>query len=143
MKRVLMVCLGNICRSPAAEVILRDSAVAAGKSIEVDSCGTSGWHAKHAPYGPMIEAAAARGYELRALRARKLSAEDFSNFDLIIALDSSVLRDVEAKRPKGNQAQVLAFPISGGDVPDPYYTRDFDQALDLIERGCRRLLKSL
>jgi protein-tyrosine phosphatase len=143
MKRVLMVCLGNICRSPAAEVVLRDLGTAAGRRIEVDSCGTSGWHAKQAPYAPMIEAAALRGYELRNLRARKLTRTDFSDFDLLIALDQSILRDVEAKRPAGNRTPALIFPIPGGDVPDPYYTRNFDQALDLIELGCRELLKTL
>ena len=143
MTRVLMVCLGNICRSPAAEVVLRDFAQAAGTALEVDSCGTSGWHAKQAPYGPMIDAAAKRGYELRGLRARKLNKDDFSHFDLLIALDASVLRDVEAKRPAGNTTPALLLSIPGGEVPDPYYTRDFDQALDLIEAGCRKLLDSL
>ncbi len=142
MKRVLMVCLGNICRSPSAEVVLRNFAATAGMEIEVDSCGTSGWHARQAPYGPMLEAAAARGHELRSLRARKLHRDDFNKFDLIIALDASVLRDVEAMRPAGNTVPAQLLPIPGGDVPDPYYTRNFDQALDLIETGCRSLLKT-
>ena len=122
---------------------MRDFAAAAGKSIEVDSCGTSGWHAHQAPYGPMIAAAAARGFELRGLRARKLQKDDFSKFDLLVALDASVLRDIEARRPAGNKTPAQLFPIPGGDVPDPYYTRDFDQALDLIEMGCRTLLESV
>ncbi|WP_370323140.1 low molecular weight protein-tyrosine-phosphatase [Pseudorhodobacter sp. E13] len=143
MKRVLMVCLGNICRSPAAEVVLRDMAAAAGVVLEVDSCGTSGWHARQAPYGPMIKAAAARGYELRTLRARKLLPSDFTRFDLIVALDASVLRDVEALRPAGNSTPAQLLPIPDGNVPDPYYTRNFDQALGLIETGCRDLLESL
>ncbi len=143
MKRVLMVCLGNICRSPAAEVILRDFAAAEGKPLEVDSCGTSGWHARQAPYGPMIDAAALRGFELRGLRARKFQREDFAKFDVIVALDTSVQRDVEALRPAGNAVPVQLLSIPGGEVPDPYHTRDFDQALDLIETGCRTLLDSL
>lgn len=138
-----MVCLGNICRSPAAEVVLRDLARAAGKPIEVDSCGTSGWHANQAPYGPMIAATALRGFELRGLRARKLQKEDFSRFDMLIALDGSVLRDIEAKRPAGNLTPAHIFPIPGGDVPDPYHTRDFEQALDLIEIGCQAVLDRL
>lgn len=138
-----MVCLGNICRSPAAEVVLRDIAAAAGTTLTVESCGTSGWHARQAPYGPMIDAAAARGYELRGLRARKLHRDDFTDYDLIIALDHSVLRDLEAKRPAGNNTPARLLPIPGGDVPDPYYTRNFDQALDLIEQGCRALLAQL
>lgn len=142
MQRILMVCLGNICRSPAAEVVLRDFAAQAGIPLTVDSCGTSGWHAGQAPYGPMIDAAAARGFELRNLRARKLTVADFTNFDLLVALDMSVLRDVEAMRPKGNRTRVQIFPIPGGDVPDPYHTRDFEQALNLIEIGCRSLLEN-
>jgi protein-tyrosine phosphatase len=141
--RILMVCLGNICRSPAAEVVLRALAQAAGRQIEVDSCGTSGWHARQAPYGPMIAAAAARGYELRTLRARKLRVEDFTSFDLMIALDASVLRDIEALRPVGVQTPARLLPIPGGDVPDPYYSKKFDEALDLIERGCRKLLEQV
>lgn len=145
VKRILMVCLGNICRSPAAEVILRDMGKAEGLELEVDSCGTSGWHLGQAPYGPMIKAAATRGYELRPLRARKLQPVDFNKFDLILASDTSVLADVAAKRPAGAQAELrlLLEPDLGSDVPDPYYTRDFDQALDLIEEGCRRVLKRL
>jgi protein-tyrosine phosphatase len=143
MPRILMVCLGNICRSPAAEVVLRDLAHAAGRELVVESCGTSGWHAKQAPYGPMINAAAARGYELRGLQARKLHKDDYRRFDLMIALDASVLRDLEARRPKGNMTPMQLLPIPGGDVPDPYYTRDFDQALDLIELGCRAVLGQL
>jgi protein-tyrosine phosphatase len=143
MRRILMVCLGNICRSPAAEVVLRDLAKVQGLDLEVESRGTSGWHANQAPYGPMIEAAAARGYELRELRAQKVTKADFNAFDMIVALDGSVLRDLEAMRPAGVKASVQGFAIPGGDVPDPYYTRNFDQALDLIEIGCKKLLETL
>ncbi|MDN5786707.1 low molecular weight protein-tyrosine-phosphatase [Pseudorhodobacter sp.] len=142
--RVLMVCLGNICRSPAAEVVLRHMAAQGGRAtIEVDSCGTSGWHQGQSPYGPMITASAARGYELRGLRARKLHRDDFTRFDLIVALDQSILHDIEKLRPATSTIPAQLLNIPAGAVPDPYYTRDFDQALDLIETGCRSLLDGM
>lgn len=144
-KRILMVCLGNICRSPAAEAILRDMAGQAGLALSVDSCGTAGWHQGHAPYGAMIKAAALRGYDLHRLRARQFRPSDFFDFDLILAADASVQRDIELQRPKGSLTPVhlLMDFVMGGDVPDPYYTRDFNQALDMIEAACAGLIKSL
>ena len=81
--RVLFVCLGNICRSPAAEAVFRDSAAASGLEVATDSAGTSNWHIGDPPYGPMIQAAAARGYDLSMLRARQFRRSDFADFDLI------------------------------------------------------------
>jgi len=142
-QRILFVCLGNICRSPAAEGVVR--AMAPG--LTLDSCGTGGWHVGEAPYGPMQAAARARGYDLSPLRARQFQAEDFRRFDLILCMDQANLRDVEAQRPAGVETPVRLFtdyaPSSGAEaVPDPYYTRDFDGALDLIEACAEGLLKS-
>ncbi|MGI3168630.1 low molecular weight protein-tyrosine-phosphatase [Pseudooceanicola sp. C21-150M6] len=140
-ERILFVCLGNICRSPAAEGVVR--ALAPG--LELDSCGTGGWHVGEAPYGPMQAAAQARGYDLSRLRARQFSVSDFSLFDLILCMDGQNLADVEVLRPEGAHVPVRLFtdyaPEAGADaVPDPYYTRDFDGALDLIEVCARGLL---
>ncbi len=141
-RRILFVCLGNICRSPAAEGVVR----ALAPALELDSCGTGGWHVGEAPYAPMQEAARARGYDLSALRARQVSADDFARFDLILYMDGQNLRDVEAMRPKGAEVPVRLFTdfVETGEtaVPDPYYTRDFDGALDLIERCARGLISS-
>jgi len=143
--RVLCVCLGNICRSPTAEAVLRHH----GRDrIDVDSAGTAGWHVGKPPYGPAVEAAAARGYDLRPLRARQFSRADFDAFDLILAMDQANLQDVEALRPEGNTTPARLFLdyAPNGDraeVPDPYYTRDFDEALDLIETATRGLLEQL
>ena len=146
--RVLFVCLGNICRSPAAEAVFRDSAAASGLEVATDSAGTSNWHIGDPPYGPMIQAAAARGYDLSMLRARQFRRSDFADFDLIIAMDSENLGDIELLRPADSQTPVKRFldytPHSAvRDVPDPYFTRDFDGALDLIGAASRALLASL
>ena len=131
--KVLFVCLGNICRSPSAEGVFR-----AMSDAEIDSAGTGGWHVGEPPYGPMQEAAMRRGYDLSDLRARQFSTRDFGEFDLIIGMDASNIANIEALRPKGNTTPVRLFTeyapeTRATEVPDPYYTRDFDGALDLIE----------
>lgn len=142
--RILFVCLGNICRSPAAEGVFRSMT----PDMETDSAGTGGWHVGEPPYGPMQEAARVRGYELSDLRARQFRVKDFDRFDLIIAMDATNLADIERQRPPANTTQVRLFtdyaPETGMDhVPDPYYTRDFEGALDLIEAAARGLRASL
>ncbi|WP_298936966.1 low molecular weight protein-tyrosine-phosphatase [uncultured Ruegeria sp.] len=132
--RILFVCLGNICRSPAAEGVFRIRA----PHHTTDSAGTMGWHVGNAPYGPMQKAASARGVDLSDLRARQFTARDFDDFDLIIGMDANNIADIEDRRPPGNTTPVHLLtefaPQTGADhVPDPYYTRDFDGALDLIE----------
>ena len=144
MPAVLFVCLGNICRSPAAEGVLRANAAS---DWHIDSAGTSDWHLGNAPYGPMVDAAAARGYDLSGLRARQFRTADFNAFDLIIAMDAQNQSDIEALRPPDNQTPVHLFLAYGDhpvcDVPDPYYTRDFDGSLDLIEAASTALLSAL
>ncbi len=144
MTRVLFVCLGNICRSPTAEAVFRQIAPEA----ETDSAGTGGWHIGDPPYGPAIAAAKARGYPMADLRARQFTPEDFDAFDLIIAMDRRNLADIEDQRPAGSETPVRLMldylPEAGlRDVPDPYYTRDFDAALDLVEAACRALVRAL
>jgi len=132
--RIVFVCLGNICRSPAAEGVMQQLA----PSLTLDSAGTGGWHVGDAPYGPMQEAAKARSIDMSQLRARQFKASDFENFDLIVAMDRQNQRDIERLRPAGNQTKVQLFMEQ--DVPDPYYTRDFDAALDIIQQGAVSLL---
>ena len=145
MTRILCVCLGNICRSPTAEAVLRQKG---GTRVTVDSAGTGGWHIGDPPYQPAIMAAQARGYDLRGLRARKVSAQDFERFDLILAMDTQNQLDLEDLRPVGNDTPVklmMDFAPDTGikDVPDPYYTDACDHALDLIENASDALLKTL
>ena len=109
--------------------------------LELDSAGTAGWHAGDAPCGPMQDAASARDIDLRNLRARQFVAADFDRFDLIVAMDAQNRSDIEMLRPKGNVTPVRA--MADTDVPDPYYTRDFEGALDMIESAARRLLADI
>lgn len=142
--RILFVCLGNICRSPTAEAALRSMA----PDLVIDSAGTGGWHVGDPPHGPAIRAGARRGYDLSGLRARQITATDFDRFDMIVVMDSANLRAVESQRPTGCTISVIRLldmvPETGlSDVPDPYYTGDFDRVLDLITAGCRGLLRRL
>ena len=140
MIRILAVCLGNICRSPTAEAVLRHHLPEA----EVDSAGTSDWHIGDPPYPPAIAAGAARGYDLAPLRARQVTAQDFHDFDLILAMDDRNHAELAALRPEGARAELRMMMEFAPDadlreVPDPYYTRDFDGTLDLIEAAAAGL----
>ncbi|OOY09806.1 low molecular weight protein-tyrosine-phosphatase [Thioclava sp. F36-7] len=144
--RILFLCLGNICRSPAAEAVTRHKAAAAGLDIEFDSAGTGTWHLGEPPYDPMIAAAEARGYDMRSLRARQIQPADYDGFDVILAMDENNLRDALDGAPREMRAQVQMFidgPDGPRDVPDPYFTRNFDGALDLIEAGADQLIADL
>lgn len=148
VQRILFVCLGNICRSPSAEGVLRRMAAERSMPLEIDSAGTGDWHVGDPPYGPMQKAARARGYDLSALRARQVSTEDFDRFELILGMDGKNMAELERLRPQSGGAALRLFtdyaPELGADsVPDPYYTRDFDGALDLIEAAARGLLDQL
>ena len=144
--RILFLCRGNICRSPAAEGVFRTLAAQAGVPVTLDSAGTGAWHVGEPPYGPMQAAASARGHDLSALRARQLKPADFRDFDLILAMDRQNYRDAQALQPVDATARLEMFLQSKrgvSEVPDPYYTRDFDGCLDIIEAGARALLMRL
>jgi len=142
--RILFVCLGNICRSPTAEAMFRRLA---GDRYTIDSAGTAGWHVGKPPYGPMQDAAMARGVKMNDLRARQFTSQDFYDFDLILGMDDQNLQDINALRPKGNETPVQNIAHFGTlghtHVPDPYYTRDFDQALDIIEDAAKGVIDQL
>ncbi|EIE51997.1 phosphotyrosine protein phosphatase [Salipiger aestuarii] len=145
---ILFVCLGNICRSPSAEGVLRAMARDRGVPLVIDSAGTGDWHIGEPPYDPMQQAARARGYDLSSLRARQVTPEDFYRFDLLIAMDDANLDHLRRIRPADGTADVRLFteyvPRTGAThVPDPYYTRDFDGTLDLVETAARGLLDQL
>ncbi|MCG8391537.1 MAG: low molecular weight phosphotyrosine protein phosphatase [Pseudomonadales bacterium] len=149
---VLFVCLGNICRSPTAEVVFRQRVQAAGLEdrIRIDSAGTGDWHIGKAPDPRTRSAAQRRGYQMDSLRARQVSARDFDDFDVVLAMDDANLADLQAMRPAqfgGVLGRFLDYArhASVREVPDPYYGGEdgFDRVLDLIEDGAEGLLDSL
>ncbi|QPM92112.1 low molecular weight protein-tyrosine-phosphatase [Pseudooceanicola algae] len=149
---ILFVCLGNICRSPSAEAVVRGLAAKQGLPLRLDSAGTGGWHAGEPPYGPMQATGQARGLAMSDLRARQIRVQDFADFDLILAMDDNNLADIEALRPAGDATPLHRFTdylpedsrfAGATEVPDPWYSRDFDGALDLIEACAAGLLKSV
>jgi protein-tyrosine phosphatase len=149
---VLFVCLGNICRSPTAEGVLRHLAAkeAPRLVLEIDSAGTADYHIGAAPDPRSQRAALKRGIDISGLQARQVVAEDFASFDLILAMDRENLRELQALRPRNSRAALKLFldyaPDLGlPDVPDPYY-RDaaaFEEVLDLTTEAARRLLAAL
>jgi protein-tyrosine phosphatase len=148
--RILFVCLGNICRSPTAEGVLRAIADRDSVALSVDSAGTADYHIGAPPDPRTVAAAARRGYDLSALRARQVVAQDFAAFDFVLAMDRANLRALERLAPVGHRARIGLFldyapEQAEREVPDPYYgsTRDFDYVVDLAEAGARGLLAAL
>lgn len=145
--KVLCVCLGNICRSPTAEVVLRQTAQRSGLAIDVDSAGTSNYHPNKAPDSRSQKYALKRGYDLSALRARQVQLDDFCEFDWILAMDKQNLADLQqlaerAKHAFPSQRLAQLALMSEHDkhywrqaVPDPYYggEADFEAVLDQCE----------
>lgn len=145
MTRVLFVCLGNICRSPTAEGVMRSLVREAGleDEIEIDSAGTGGWHVGASPDPRSTAAAARRGITLEGA-ARQVAPEDFERFDLLVAMDSENLRELRRRAPAGTEDKLRLLCVDR-DVPDPYYggERGFDDVLDQVEEACRALLDEI
>ncbi|WP_339529219.1 low molecular weight protein-tyrosine-phosphatase [Pseudomonas mucidolens] len=148
---VLFVCLGNICRSPTAEGVLRHKLHEAGLQgrVEVASAGTGEWHVGKPPDTRSQQAASRRGYDLSAQRAQQVSRADFARYDLILAMDQSNLRNLKAMQPAQGKAELDLFlrryAASVDEVPDPYYDGEqgFERVLDLIETACDELVIEL
>ncbi len=143
--RVLMVCMGNICRSPTAEGVLRARLIAAGleEDIDVDSAGTGGWHSGEPPDARAQRHARQRGYDLSKQRARRVIEEDFERFDLLLAMDEDNLADLQRLKPSQARAELRLFDAA--EVPDPYHggAQGFENVLDQIERASDALLAEL
>ena len=150
--RVVFVCLGNICRSPLAEGILRHMVVQRGwqSRIQIDSAGTGAWHAGEPPDHRSASTAQAHGVSLDGQRARQVVDADYFESDWLIAMDESNLATLQRRSPtRGTQArlELLMAPPRGEnqDVPDPYYGGDqgFEDVYQLVWRGCEALLEQI
>ena len=150
--RLLVVCLGNICRSPTAEAALREALDEAGlgAAVEVDSAGTGDWHIGHPPDPRMIEAARAVGLELDG-RARQIIADDFAAADLILVMDRANLAAVRALAPDEASRNKVRLFLSftdgsfGNEVPDPYYGGDdgFGHVVTVVRAGARAIVEAI
>jgi protein-tyrosine phosphatase len=150
--RVLFVCTGNICRSPTAEGVFRQLVEKGGLSdrIESDSAGTGDYHVGEAPDPRAQSAALTRGYDLSPLCARQVRRSDFTEFDYVLAMDETHLRQLKRLCPPEHAEKVTLFMAFAGqgaprEVPDPYYggAQGFERVLDMVEQAARGLLDHL
>lgn len=149
---ILMVCSGNICRSPTAEAVLRRMAQDAGLEarLHIDSAGTHGLHAGEPPDARSRAAAARRGYDLSAIRARQIVRADLRRFDLLLGMEQEHVEALQRLGADGDCGRIRRFMEFADrpptlDVPDPYYggAAGFDQVLDLIESAAQGLIAHL
>ncbi|NJL76702.1 MAG: low molecular weight phosphotyrosine protein phosphatase [Saprospiraceae bacterium] len=143
-----MVCLGNICRSPLAEGILKNKVEKKGLDWHIDSAGTGNWHIGHLPDPRSIEIAKTKNIDITTQRARQIRTADFTDFDLILAMDTSNYQDL-LRLAKTEQAQAkvkmimnFVYPNQNINVPDPYWNDDgFTQVFDMLEQACEAVLR--
>ena len=145
--KVLFVCLGNICRSPTAEAVMRSLVESRQLDLEIDSAGTAAYHIGKSPDPRSQQAALKRGMSMSGLRARQVSEHDFYEFDYILAMDSANYQDLISIKPNNASAAVVLFLREFGsmeydEVPDPYYggEQGFELVLDLLEDACEQFL---
>lgn len=149
MKKILVVCMGNICRSPTGEAVLRKRAQQLNIDVAVDSAGTIGFHQGNPPDSRSKAAGERRGYSFKGITSRKVMMNDFEEFDLILAADKANLDDLMSQCPAHLQYKIALFLSFGEsqyqEVPDPYYGEGngFELVLDLIEESSEAILRSI
>ncbi|ATC95105.1 protein-tyrosine phosphatase [Pseudoalteromonas tunicata] len=147
--KILVVCMGNICRSPTGEAVLKHLAQQHGVAIKVDSAGTIGFHAGNPPDKRSQQAALKRGYNFQGIYARQVTVQDFDDFDLILAADNHNMTDLKAICPKHLHYKLALFLQYGEqntiEIPDPYYGAEngFETVLDLIEAASVVIIKKI
>ncbi|WP_122053563.1 low molecular weight protein-tyrosine-phosphatase [Vibrio sp. Evd11] len=149
MKKILVVCMGNICRSPTGEAVLRKKAQQMDIDVTVDSAGTIGFHQGNPPDSRSKSAGENRGYSFKGITSRKVVMNDFDEFDLILAADKANLDDLTDQCPAHLQYKLALFLSFGEsqyqEIPDPYYGEGngFELVLDLIEESSEAILRSM
>lgn len=145
--KVLFVCLGNICRSPTAEAIMRHLCIQQDLDWEIDSAGTAAYHIGKTPDERSQMAAAKRGISMKGQRARQVTEDDFYRFDYIFAMDRQNFENLKQIQPDDGQAKLVLFLTEYGsfddsEVPDPYYggEQGFEYVLDLLQNACEDLI---
>jgi protein-tyrosine phosphatase len=142
--KILMVCLGNICRSPLAHGILEHMAKEKGLNWEVDSAGTGNWHVGEGPDGRSTRTARNHGIDISGQVCRLFSISDFDEFDHIFVMDKSNLSDILAMARTQEDAKKVRLLLGDKIVPDPYYNDDqFEPVFKMIEEGCKEIIKQL
>jgi protein-tyrosine phosphatase len=142
--KILMVCLGNICRSPLAHGIMESLANEKGLDWQVDSAGTGNWHVGEPPDRRSIAVARAHGIDISNQVCRLFDVSDFDIYDHIFVMDRNNLSDILAKARNGKDEQKVRLLLGDKVVPDPYYEDDqFEPAFKLIEAGCRKIISEL
>ncbi|WEG12297.1 low molecular weight phosphotyrosine protein phosphatase [Pullulanibacillus sp. KACC 23026] len=147
MIRVLFVCLGNICRSPMAEAVFRELVKNKGLAhlIEIDSAGTGKWHIGEAPHRGTQRLLREKGIDYSTIKAREFQEKDFSDFQYLVAMDQKNVQDMKRKSPKSTSLSITRLldecpHIQEKDVPDPWYTGDFEETYRLVKAGTEALL---
>ena len=149
--KILMVCLGNICRSPIADGLLRQKVNEEHLDVEVDSAGTIGLHTGSAPDSRMIATAKNRGTDISFLKARQFTATDFDQFDVIFAMDKNNKRDILSLAKNAEDKQKVYLLLSEisdqeeANVPDPYYgtSKDFEHVYDLVDKATNTIIQKI
>lgn len=148
MKKILFVCLGNICRSPMAEFVMKDLVAKAGQAaeFEIESAATSREEIGNSVYPPVRKLLNAHGINCSGKTARQLEKADYTKYDLLIGMDSTNIRNMNricGGDPEGKIHLLLSYTDRCADVADPWYTGDFEATWRDVQAGCRALLAQL